>query len=28
MASNPLDEINQAVEDQLNGLCVQPVLAP
>ncbi|MCY3815372.1 MAG: zinc-binding dehydrogenase [Gammaproteobacteria bacterium] len=28
IASYPLDEINQAVEDQLNGLCVKPVLAP
>ena len=28
IASYPLEEINQAVEDQLNGLCVKPVLAP
>lgn len=28
ISSYPLDEINQAVEDQLNGICVKPVLTP
>jgi len=28
IASYPLEEINQAVEDQLKGVCVKPVLTP